>query len=135
MASVDNEFPTKQKVFVGREGYLNKINELFETKQIVAISAFGGTGKSTLALEYCHTLVEKDPNSIKIRWLNAATSFQLQEDLENLAEKLNLEIENRKIDFIIRSIYTKLNEIQLNILLVFDNVETFDDIKDFIKAY
>ena len=67
MASFENEFPTKKKIFVGREGYLSKITELFESKPIVAISAFGGTGKSTLALEYCHRLIEKDPDSIKIR--------------------------------------------------------------------
>ena len=99
----------------------------------MAISAFGGTGKSTLALEYCHRLIEKDRDSIKIRWLNAATSYQLQADLENLAKKLNLDISNRKIDFIIRSIYSKLKELQLDILLVFDNVESYNDIKDFIK--
>ncbi len=57
---------------------------VIESKQILAISAFGGTDKSTLALEYCHKLTENDLNC-KIRWINAATSDQFEDDFKKLA--------------------------------------------------
>jgi hypothetical protein len=132
MENLKNEFPENEKVFVGRKDCFDKINELFKTKQLVAISAFGGTGKSTLALEYCHRLIEKDSNSTKIRWFNAADSFQFEDDFKELAELLKINIENAKLDLIIRKIYFKLEEFNKEVLFVFDNVETYDTIKEYV---
>ena len=130
----ESDYPEKQKAFVGREEFLNKINHLFSSKQLIAIIAFGGTGKSTLALEFCHRLNESKHNTAVIRWLNAASSDQFEEDFKKLAELLNIDIENAKLDFIIRKVYSKLEELNKNFLFVFDNVEGYDDIKEFIRV-
>ena len=131
----ESDYPEKQKAFVGRDEFLNKINQLFSSNQLIAIIAFGGTGKSTLALEYCHRLKECEQNTTTIiRWLNAASSDQFEDDFKKLAELLNINIENAKLDFIIRKVYSKLEELNKNFLFVFDNVEGYDDIKEYIKV-
>ena len=133
MENFENEYPPKEKAFIGREDCLNKIGELFATKQLVAISAFGGTGKSTLALEYCHRLIKKDSNATKIRWFNAASSFQLEYDFKELAELFEINTEKAELVRIIRVIFKKLEELKTDVLLVFDNVESYDDIKKFVE--
>ena len=133
MQQFESEFPKKQKVFIGREEHLSKLNDLFKSKQIVAISAFGGTGKSSLALEYCHRLIEKEPNYIKIRWFNVAFEQRLEEEFTSLADLFGINIENYRFDFILRKIYSKLEESSMDILFVFDNVESYDAIKEYVR--
>ncbi len=60
-----SELPTRTINFIGREIILKQIEKnFFElNKQIVVVSSFSGTGKTTVANEFGYQFLEKNPDS------------------------------------------------------------------------
>ena len=118
--------------FITREKYFDQIKDLFETNQILIIHGFGGVGKTTLALEYCSRLASNDPDP-NIRWLNSSSDEIIETEYKKLSRLLDVNVIGEDLDFIIERTNMKLKQINKEILFVFDNVESYDDIERYIN--
>jgi hypothetical protein len=139
MIKFQSNFPLK--IFKGppynkiREEYLNKLNDLFKSNQIVALCGPSGVGKTKLASEYSCYLTS-NVNNPKIRWFYLDSAQNLEIEYKNLSNLLGFNSTNYNNDidlsFIINFINSKLREFN-DLLLVYDNVKSFDYIKNFIS--
>ena len=121
--------PNRLNDFVGREKNLEILESLFKNgNQTIAISAFGGTGKSSLALEYAH---KASKYSITL-WFHADSIEKFEIDYKEFAEKLDIETVGVNIDNIIRDVNKAVKELKEDILYVIDNLESYDYIQKFI---
>jgi cellulose biosynthesis protein BcsQ len=119
--------------FILREKYLNNIKDLFETNQILIIHGFGGVGKTTLALEYCNLLATSNDPDPNIRWFNSSSGEILEIEYKKLSRLLDINVIGEDLDFVIERTNMKLKQISKEILFVFDNVESYDDIERYIN--
>ena len=106
-----SKLPNRFENFIGRQKYLDQINSAFtiESKQVIILSSFAGTGKSSIANEIGHRLNEKYLNQF-VYWIRS--------------DEHNLEEEFRKLAFDLKVIFTKKNRRIVKILF-----EKFEKIK------
>ena len=123
MASFTSNLPARLNDFVGRENYINKIGHIFNNNQIIAITSFGGTGKSALAFEYAHRV----SNKYITRVFNCDTKENFKTDLEDLLDLKDST--NKDINDLIKLFSKKLKESKENILFVYQNLDKYDDLK------
>lgn len=112
--------------FVGREAELAQLQEIFDigitkraesnVKKLVLISAYGGTGKSTLAAK---CLEEAEKHGFVVRWFSAN---KIQAGYTELARDLGIFTEKEKADFIRRSVRSRLEQ-ENKVLFVFDDID------------
>lgn len=122
------ELLSSYEKFIGREKELQQLKQDFITNSAVIISGQGGVGKSTLALEY-----GKIHKNVKlVRYFDADTTNKIDRKYKELAEEFNIAIKDRPRSFIMQLVNNQLNRIDTEILFIFDNVESYDDIKDYI---
>ena len=123
MASFTSNLPARLNDFVGRENYINKIGHIFINNQIIAITSFGGTGKSALAFEYAHRV----SNKYITRVFNCDTKENFKTDLEDLLDLKDST--NKDINDLIKLFSKKLKESKENILFIYQNLDKYDDLK------
>ena len=126
------DLPERAIKFIGRQKYLNEIKSLFEDNQILAVCNYGGVGKTTLALEYCNTLIFEDPEA-NIRWFNSDSSENIKIQYKRLAKLLDIN-EDKDMDYIVQKTNMKLREFKKNILFVFDSLEKYDYIEKYVSC-
>jgi len=128
---------SERKKFIGRENYIDEMNNRLKSEkcQIIVLCAFGGTGKTTLANEYGHRMLTnmKDMNYC-VRWFRAENLNKLEDDWRQLATLLNIDTANMKRINLIDRVNNELNKLENNFLFILDNVETYEEIVDFIKC-
>ncbi len=129
--------PNKASNFVGREQNLEDINDLFLSHQFVCLFAFSGTGKTLLASHYGHYFREHYENSI-VRWFKSETFTKCLEDYKIFGQLLKInEVETITLENLVNQVNTRLTEItqitQRNVLLIVDNLEKYEDIRDFFN--
>ena len=132
MSIFPSYFPVLKKTgfqAVIRGDYLNQIKELFQKNQIIIVHGYGGFGKTTLALEYCN-FASKETN---IRWFDSYSHQVLETEYRKLSALLDINEVDEDLDFVIENTNIKLKQIDKEILFVFDNVESFDEINKFIN--
>lgn len=98
----------------GREVELNRLSEIFESSNCVALTGIGGIGKSQIALAYAHTLNQND--GWTIQRIICEDSETLQQALLRLqfANLPNAETFDRVIE--------RLKSCQGNTLIILDNL-------------
>ena len=113
-------FP-RNRLFTGREKYLDLIANHFKMDTTVALSGLAGLGKTQLALEYAY---RHCPNVYRaVFWVNAADDMTLQSSYADLAEVLRLPERNeRELDKRVRAVKRWL-ERHTNWLLIMDNAD------------
>ena len=101
----------------------------------MAISAFSGTGKTSLANKYGYLMKANQNNYI--RWLKAENQSLFQGDYKQLYMILDFDGKNKSTELIIDELYAKLTDITQNndrtFYLILDNVEKYEDIQEFIN--
>ncbi len=140
-SSIRSDLPMpKETILLKRAQLLREITKKLEGDQIeiVALVGIGGAGKTTLSRQYASS------QKISLVWeINAESKTSLANSFKNLAYALAKTDEQKKeLDFIqeiqnsegkqlIGFIQNRLKEMQ-NWLLIYDNVETLSDIKDYL---
>jgi len=119
LGNVDENSP--DLYFIGRINELNKIDEIFKTKQFAYIHGRSGCGKTQLALKY--SKIARESNYI-IRWIRNKEIYQ---SFIELAEELKINISNKtSFEELIKTIKMNLNkfaqENKKNIMFFIDNL-------------
>jgi hypothetical protein len=120
--------------FIGRTQILDRIREEMKTKQMVVLAAYGGTGKSTLANEFGYQYVANNKDRVSIL-LHCATRRKVHDDLSEIARSLKIKISKEIASKLFFHVKVKLNELGQSFLFILDNVEKYEDIKEFLKEF
>jgi len=118
--------------FVGRGEFLEKIYAALhqETKPtIVAITGMGGFGKTTVAIKYGE---QHQANYDLVRVI-ASEGPALVNSLFSFAKDFGIDINGKKLSDILPLLSNELTSIP-RYLLIFDNVETFATIKEYLPV-
>jgi len=101
-------WPKRTEHFIGRKQYLKEIEfeYLNRKRQIIVLRSISGTGKSTLANEFGYRYKNQSINDNIVYWVKANPTREIKE---------------------------MLHETKKNILLIFDNCENYQIIKDYVE--
>ena len=130
----------RNKEFIGRKEYLDQIEEAFtkENKQIIILSSFQGTGKSSIANEIAHRFNKRSFNQF-VYWMrsdedNLDEEFrQFALDLEVITEDEKLKMSTEKIvDKIARKIKPRI-DLREEFLFIFDNCSSIEKTKEYFN--
>lgn len=121
--------PKRNEFFTGRLEILEQLQNTLQTDHNVAINqvihGLGGIGKSQITIEYAYRN-EKDYDIAW--WINAETKTTIEAALAELTDSLNLpEKQATDQNIKVRAALDHLNKTP-NWLIIFDNVESSDDI-------
>ena len=128
--------PSRTLNFVGREHILNEIEETFltEKKQIIVLTSFAGTGKSTVANEFGYRFKDLNKNCYSY-WMKSDET-NLHTEYSKLAKYMNIKCDaSQSTDDLIRNINSKIHHLDDNIkiLLILDNCDSYAYIENYIK--
>ena len=123
--------------FIGREEYLNQIEKAFieEKKQLIILSSFSGTGKSSIANEIGHRFNERFLNHF-VYWMRSDDN-NFDEEFRQFAFDLKLITEDEKLKkptgYIMKKIELKLKSNHLNeqFLFILDNCDSIEKTKEY----
>ena len=120
--------------FVGRAAVLDTLHTQLAATHNVAVtqrqtlSGLGGIGKTQTALAFAHKF---ESEYVFCRWLISDTTQTIEGELEQLARKLRVKVDNEDKSVWMANVFEKLQRID-KWLLVFDNVESSDVISPFL---
>lgn len=126
--------PPQNPYFTGREDLLLDIHERLTGKPTAlvphALHGYGGVGKTHLAIEYVHRY-QQEYNLVC--WISAEQPAIVRTTIADLAKRMNLP--PLPADDAVREVLTALRRRQPydRWLLVFDNVNTSEDIDEFLR--
>lgn len=124
--------PGRNEEFVGRDNDLHHLNEyISQPGHICVISGRGGIGKTATAVEYARRL---EGSYSAVMWIEAETPGGLSDKYNSIGTKIfSLGAETRKdsVSFTL-TIRGMLERWEQAWLLIFDNVESWDDIARYI---
>ncbi|XP_077302723.1 uncharacterized protein LOC143923090 [Arctopsyche grandis] len=127
------------KYFTGRDAELNKIYEALNQRKTTIISqtasivGLGGIGKTELSKMYAQ---KHDKYYLNIIFIDSEKQDTILESFKELARNLKIDLKDdkekeRDMKVVVENIYGMFNETG-NTLIIFDNVEKYNDIKRFI---
>ena len=122
------EILTGHELFIGRENELRQIGHFLNEHNIIIITGRGGIGKSSCAIEYG----KRNRQGKIIRYFNAESINKIDQQYKELAREFNIDVDTQQRNVIMQLINNKLSTITAKILFVFDNVDNYDDIKEYL---
>jgi len=129
---------SNDETFVGREDLLKQLADQFVAMEagqrllLSAVSGLGGVGKTTLAIQYLHH--SKHPYELRV-WFRAESATTLSADYRDFAIEKRLIEPGDKINIKeLISLVKHYLEKHTGWLAVYDNVENYEDIKDYLPA-
>ena len=114
--------------FVGRVAVLETLHSQLAATTCVTLSGLGGIGKTQTAFAFAYKF---ESEYAFCRWLTSGTAQMIEIELEQLARKLKVKVDNKEKSMWMTSLFEKLMQID-KWLLVFDNVESIEDISPFL---
>ncbi|XP_077283110.1 uncharacterized protein LOC143909084 [Arctopsyche grandis] len=127
------------KYFTGRDAEFNKIHEALNQRKTTIISqtasivGLGGIGKTELSKMYAQ---KHDKYYLNIIFIDSEKQDTILESIKELARNLKIDLKDEKekerdMKVVVENIYGMFNETGKT-LIIFDNVEKYNDIKRFI---
>ncbi|KAL4777600.1 hypothetical protein BDW60DRAFT_173483 [Aspergillus nidulans var. acristatus] len=117
----------KNPGFVGREGEINKVEELFGKKDgplKVVLCGLGGVGKTQIALELAYRVRERDP-SCSVFWIPCTSNASVEQAFMGVAQTIGLQ--EVKASDAKERVKAYLSQVHAqNWLLIFDNADDMD---------
>ena len=122
------EILTGYEHFIGRQKELQQIEQKLKQDNIVIITGQGGIGKSSCAIEYGKLHKQKKI----VRYLNAESTIKIDQQYRELAQELNINVEQQPRNVVMQLVNNKLNTLSTKILFIFDNIDQYDDAKEYL---
>jgi len=127
----------RNKNLIGRKEYLDQIDKAFtiENKQIIILSSFQGTGKSSIANEIGHRFNDRSLNQF-VYWMRSDENY-LDEEFRQFAFDLKLINQDEKLkkptEYIMKKIELKLksNHLSEQFLFILDNCDSIEKTKEY----
>ena len=119
---------TSYEKFIGREKKLQQIEYNLNRENIVIITGRAGIGKSSCAIEYGKRYKENIP----VRYFNADSATKMEQQYRKLAKEMDINVDQQADDFVIKLVNNKLASLKTKILFIFDNVDRYEDIKEYM---
>ncbi|MFP3011794.1 MAG: NB-ARC domain-containing protein [Rickettsia sp.] len=130
---ISNLPPLSTYNLIVRNEILQKIEETLNKKRFVTVSAYAGTGKTNIAIEYGRK--QRDKAKKIVRFINADSSSKINGAYRQLAEELGINVrEEKEEEIIIRLVCNKIANLNSNMLFIFDNVEEYKDITPYLNG-
>lgn len=123
------ELLTGYEKFIGRQEVLSQIDNHLQKNDIVVLTGRGGIGKSTCAAEYG----KLQKNKWIIRYFNADSANKIDQKYSELAQEFNLNTVQQPKSLIMQLVNKKLSSVERKILFIFDNVEDYEDVKEYLN--
>ncbi|ASX28271.1 hypothetical protein BA173_05610 [Rickettsia sp. MEAM1 (Bemisia tabaci)] len=117
---------------IHREAVFKQIDNALSKNSCVAISAFAGTGKTTLAKDYGRKQIEEAKKIV--RFINTDSAYKINEAYRQLAKELGIYTIGEKEEDITRLIHENIAKLNSNTLFIFDNVEIYKDIEPYLNS-
>lgn len=118
------------EAFIGREKELADIERQLKHNQFVILSGRSGIGKTTCALEFAR---RRSEGRLAI-YFDADAQEKISHQYLSILSMLNVNTSNLSKDSEIRFMNNIYKEYNNEILLVFDNVEEYNDIRNYISS-
>jgi len=126
------DVPPRDAKFTGRDDNLAAIHDLLAGGGHVALYGLGGTGKSALAAEYAHRFAN---DYAGVWWAPAEQRTPLVASLAALGGRLDPRLANvSDQETAARAGLARLAGVAAPMLLIYDNVETPDIVRDLLPA-
>jgi len=133
-----SKLPTRNQNFIGRKEYLDQIDNALTkgNKQVIILSSFSGTGKSSIANETGHVFNDRSFNHF-VYWMGSDKN-NLDEEFRKFAFDLNVVTEDEKlkkpIEFIIKKIELEIksNHLSEQFLFIFDNCDSIENTNQYL---
>ncbi len=121
--------------FIGREEILSQLHTMLNDQERThpyAINGLGGVGKTQTVVEYAYRYQQRYK---AVLWVHAATTETLATSYNELAHVLNLPQKDETDATVIREVVTIWLQIHDRWLLIFDNADEPDLIRDFLPKH
>jgi hypothetical protein len=122
-------FPRRNQYFTGREQTLDDIANGLAQAKTVMIWGAGGFGKTQTAIEYAYRHMSEYSH---IRLINAASEFELQNDIREFAGTVGLPPEAAADFSVVRNYLARWFAENSRFLMIYDNAEGVSALRDFI---
>src|SRR4051812_41507351 len=128
--------PPQNNSFVGRRDILDEVEATIRKNQSAdgciptLLNGLGGMGKTQLMLKYCY---QHRKEYKYVFWLNAEGSLETFEEFRKLAKKLGIKVDND--EDLAEDIREWFQSQEDRWLLMLDNVDSFEDVYDFIPSF
>jgi len=121
------------KNFIGRDKLIDKVFDNFNNgERIQVLHGMSGIGKTRIALEYTYKYEKEGLYSELIWWVRSDNQILLENDFLELADRLGIRKEAKEKKIILFRKITNWLERHENWLLVFDNLSSFEVVKEYI---
>lgn len=117
--------------FTGREEILSELHKSLASSQLQTLCGLGGIGKTQTVVEYAYRFCNEYD---AVLWVNADTKESLLSSFSALADKRIIDLHEQKANDqqkILNAVHHWLKE-HTNWLLIFDNADNPDILKDYI---
>ncbi|MGW0332496.1 FxSxx-COOH system tetratricopeptide repeat protein [Streptomyces sp. NPDC003011] len=131
------DVPPRNRAFTGRGQLLEELHQRLQegTTAVIpeALQGMGGVGKSQLAVEYVYRHMHEYQ---VVWWIPAEQPQQIRQSLVELAGRLGLDVGSGEAGTAVPAVIEALRvgEPDKSWLLVFDNAETPDSVRDFFPT-
>lgn len=125
--------PNRPIHFIGRENIINEMSKAYQnSKQIIILCSYAGTGKTTIANEFGHMFTKKKKGNYAF-WMKS-DERNLDTEFENFAVDLGIVDKQPSRKAMIKRVFSKITQFdsQHKILFIFDNCDNYEDIENYL---
>lgn len=126
----ENEVPFYIDRFYQGKNIFDKFDDILKNHKFLLITGPGGSGKSSIVIQYAHNLVLKGKEVI---FCNSDSTDKLQQLYMNMAASMDIGAYKENKNITINLVNAELDKIDKELIFIFDHSKNYDGISEYIK--